>query len=117
VLQRGAANGFETEEDTRPGITAATRCCRNGPGCRFYPDRCTFSHARQGYEIFWEARDAAMARLRAAGGGLTCDGYKARARGWATTVDCLIAPTCCCATTVLGSRAAPAAPPHQRAVH
>ena len=92
VLQRGAANGFETEEDTRPGITAATRRCRNGPGCRFYPDRCTFSHARQGYEIFWEARDAAMARLRAAGGGLTCDGYKARARGWAGRLTVCLRP-------------------------
>ncbi len=67
--------GYETEEDTRPGITPATQPCRNGASCRFLP-HCHYSHACDGLEQYHDAREAAFKRLRTTGARITCGGYK-----------------------------------------
>ena len=74
---RKQEDGYSSEEDTRPGITSATRKCRNGPDCRFLPG-CHFSHKVDRWTRASDEHYAGLARLRGSCGKVACSGFKVR---------------------------------------
>ena len=76
---RKQEHGYSSEEDARPGITSATRKCRNGPDCRFLPN-CHYSHKVDRWTRALDEKYEGLSRLRSSCGKVRCSGFKVRNR-------------------------------------